>query len=154
MNILMVCLGNICRSPIAEGILQHKITKYGLDAHVESVGFEPFHAGDKPDERAIEVALKNGIDISRHRARLFNVNDFDHFDRIYVMDQNNYRDVMKKVRNDTDRKKVDYILNELNPGSNDTVPDPYYGRMREFENVFEMLDRAIEKLVLKLQKKN
>jgi protein-tyrosine phosphatase len=152
MNILMVCLGNICRSPLAEGILQNKITKYGLNAHVESAGFEPFHTGDTPDERAIEVALKNGIDISGHRARLFSVNDFDHFDRIYVMDQNNHRDVMKKVRNDKDKQKVDYILNELSPGSNITVPDPYYGRMREFENVFEMLDQAIEKLTLKLQK--
>jgi protein-tyrosine phosphatase len=154
MNILMVCLGNICRSPLAEGILQYKITQSGIDAHVESAGFEAFHAGDPPDERAIEVAIKNGIDISGHRARLFRVDDFDKFDHIYVMDQNNYRDVMRKVRNENDRLKVDFILNELSPGSNITVPDPYYGRMREFENVFDMLDQAIEKLALKLQLNN
>ena len=147
----MVCLGNICRSPLAEGILRHKITQSGIDAHVESAGFEAFHTGDPPDERAIEVAKKNGIDISGHRARLFRVDDFDKFDRIYVMDQNNYRDVMRKVRNDNDRIKVDFILNELSPGSNITVPDPYYGHTREFENVFDMLDQAIEKLAQKLQ---
>jgi len=154
MNILMVCLGNICRSPLAEGIMQHKITKYGLDAMVESAGFEPFHTGDAPDERAIEVAGKHGIDISGQRARLFNIGDFDRFDRIFVMDHNNYRDVMGKTRNDNDRRKVDYILNELKPGGNVPVPDPYYGRMNDFEKVYELLDQATEKLVLKLRKQS
>jgi protein-tyrosine phosphatase len=154
MNILMVCLGNICRSPLAEGILQHKITRYGLDASVESAGFEPFHSGDTADERAIEVAAKHGLDISGHRARLFHVNDFDHFDQIFVMDQNNYRDVMGRARNDSDKRKVDYILNELRPEANVPVPDPYYGRINDFEKVYEMLDQAIEKLVLKIRKES
>jgi protein-tyrosine phosphatase len=152
MNILMVCLGNICRSPLAEGILQHKITLYGLDALVESAGFEPFHSGDTADERAIEVAEKHGIDISGHRARLFHMNDFDRFDLIFVMDQNNYKDVMGKARNDNDKRKVDYILNELRSGGNVPVPDPYYGRINDFENVYEMLDQATEKLVIKIRK--
>jgi protein-tyrosine phosphatase len=150
MNILMVCLGNICRSPLAEGIMQHKITLYGLNAQVESAGFEAFHTGDAPDERAIEVALKNGIDISGHKARSFHVDDFDRFDRIYVMDHTNYRDVTGMVRNKDDLRKVDYILNELKPGSNVPVPDPYYGRVSDFEKVFDLLDQAIEKLAVKL----
>jgi protein-tyrosine phosphatase len=144
MKILMVCLGNICRSPIAEGIMQQKINLYGIEAEVDSAGFEPFHTGDSPDERAQQVALNNGIDISEYRARLFQLSDFDRFDRIYVMDDNNYKDVMRKARNEADRRKVDYILNELNPGSNDVVPDPYYGKISDFEKVFDLLDQATE----------
>jgi protein-tyrosine phosphatase len=150
MNILMVCLGNICRSPLAEGIMKHKITKYGLKANVESAGFEPFHNGDTADERAIEVAEKHGVNISTHQARLFQVNDFDRFDRIFVMDQNNYLDVMDKTRNENDRKKVDFILNLIKPGGNVPVPDPYYGQLNDFENVYELLDQATEKLVSEL----
>lgn len=149
----MVCLGNICRSPLAEGIMQHKINLYGLDAEVDSAGFEPFHTGDSPDERAVKVAQNHGIDISEYRARLFHQTDFDRFDRIYVMDDNNYNDVMRKARSQSDRQKVDYILNELHPGSNDVVPDPYYGRLRDFEEVFDLLDQAIDCLVKNVQKR-
>lgn len=152
MNILMVCLGNICRSPLAEGIMQQKINLYGLDAHVDSAGFEPFHIGDSPDERAIKIALHNDIDISGYRARIFQPADFDRFDRIYVMDDKNYSDVMQKARKESDRLKVDYILNELHPGSNDVVPDPYYGRFSDFEEVFELLNKAIDCMAKKIEK--
>lgn len=148
----MVCLGNICRSPLAEGIMQQKIDLYGIKAEVDSVGFEPFHTGDSPDERAVKVASDNGIDISEHRARLFQPADFDRFDRIYVMDDNNYNDVMRKARNESDRRKVEYILNELFPGSKDVVPDPYYGKLRDFEEVYDILNQAIEIIAKKLQK--
>lgn len=150
----MVCLGNICRSPLAEGIMQQKINLYGIKAEVDSAGFEPFHTGDSPDERALKVAHNNGIDISGYRARLFQTADFDRFDRIYVMDDNNYTDVMRKARNDSDRRKVDFILNELYPGSNDVIPDPYYARFSDFEEVFDLLDQAIEIIAKKLQKGN
>jgi protein-tyrosine phosphatase len=152
MKILMVCLGNICRSPLAEGIMQQKINSYGLDAEVDSAGFEAFHTGDSPDERAIKVAFKNDIDISGYRARMFQLADFDRFDRIYVMDDNNFNDVMRKARNEHDRQKVGFILNELHPGSNDIVPDPYYGNSRDFEDVFDLLNEAIEKIAGELRK--
>jgi protein-tyrosine phosphatase len=154
MKILMVCLGNICRSPLAEGIMQQKINFYKLDVEVDSAGFEPFHTGDQPDERAMKVAINNGIDISRYRARMFQQADFDKFDRIYVMDDNNYNDVMRKARNADDKGKVDYILNALYPESNDVVPDPYYGGMRNFEEVFDLLNQATEIIAKKLLKRD
>ncbi len=151
MKILMVCLGNICRSPLAEGIMQHKIDSFGLEAEVDSAGFEAFHTGDAPDERAIKVARKNGIDILGYRARLFQQADFDRFDRIYVMDNKNYSDVMQVARNDSDRLKVDFILNALSPGRNDVLPDPYYGKISDFESVFDLLNQAADVIANKLQ---
>jgi len=151
MKILLVCLGNICRSPLAEGIMQKKIKLYGIDAEVDSAGFEPFHTGESPDERAVKVARINNIDISGYRARMFQLADFDRFDRIYVMDDNNYSDVMRKARNESDRQKVDFILNELYPGSNDVVPDPYYGHLSDFEEVFDILNQATECIAMKIK---
>lgn len=153
MKILMVCLGNICRSPLAEGIMQQKIDQYRIDAEVDSAGFEAFHIGDPPDERAIKVAFNNDIDISDYSARVFRTADFDRFDRIYVMDDNNYSDVMRKARNENDRRKVDFILNAVDPGSNDVVPDPYYGRLSDFEEVFFLLNQAIDIIAKKLQER-
>jgi protein-tyrosine phosphatase len=149
MKLLFVCLGNICRSPLAEGIMKHKLKKEGLSASVfvDSVGFEPFHQGDYPDARAIKVARNHGIDISDHKARLFEVSDFDDTDRIFVMDRSNYRDVMKMARNDKDKKKVDFLLNILNPGSDLPVPDPWYGNQQDFETTYQTLDQALTKLL-------
>ena len=127
MKILMVCLGNICRSPLAEGIMRHKLMNNQIDASVESCGFESFHVGDKADRRAAQVAAENGVDLSGHRARTFKVSFFDEFDRIYVMDNKNFSDVASKARNSEDLKKVDYIMNMVYPGTNMAVPDPYYG---------------------------
>lgn len=104
----MVCLGNICRSPMAEGIMKAKIEKYKLDAEVDSAGFEPYHTGDAPDFRAIRVMKQHGIDISGQRSRLFRISDFDYFDRIYVMDSGNFKDVKSVSKNDVQMKKVDY----------------------------------------------
>jgi protein-tyrosine phosphatase len=151
MKILMVCLGNICRSPIAEGIMQDKIEKYKLDAEVDSAGFEPFHAGDAPDFRAIKVMKQHGIDISGQRSRIFRVSDFDVFDRIYVMDSGNFSDVKSKAKNGTQMQKVDFILNIINPGCNKPVPDPYYGGDQGFERTYQLLDSAIELLALELK---
>jgi protein-tyrosine phosphatase len=147
----MVCLGNICRSPMAEGLMQAKIDKYKLDAEVDSAGFEPYHSGDAPDFRAVRVMKQYGIDISRQRSRLFRVSDFEDFDRIYVMDSNNFDDVKTVARNSIQMQKVDYILNISHPGSNKPVPDPYYGGEQGFENTYQLLDAATELIALELK---
>ena len=147
MKILFVCLGNICRSPLAEGIMTDKIKKYGINAEVDSAGFESFHRGDPADPRSLEVAATHGIDLTDHVARMFTARDFDHYDRIYVMDRTNYNDVMGLARDSEDEKKVDFILNLVTPGENRPVPDPWYGGKEGFEKVFRMLDQACDQLV-------
>jgi len=148
----MVCLGNICRSPVAEGILRRKVEKRGLDVVVDSAGTSNYHIGECPDKRSIDSARKYGIDISGLRARQFSHLDFDEFDRIYVMDSSNYGDVMELARHKRDRQKVELILNALYPDSNMSVPDPYYGGEQGFENVFMLLDQACEIIADSLQK--
>jgi low molecular weight protein-tyrosine phosphatase len=145
-KILMVCLGNICRSPMAEGILQDKIKKKGLKALVDSCGFEAFHEGDPPDNRAQEVLQKHGIDISKQRSRLFTIKDFDTFDLIYVMDANNYADVSMIARDESDMQKVDFIRNAVNPEKNHIVSDPYYFGKEGFVRVYQELDEATESI--------
>ena len=144
----MVCLGNICRSPIAEGILKHK-TK-NLDVVVDSAGTASYHIGNLPDSRSIEIANKNGIDLTDQRARQFSEKDFDNFDKIYAMDTHNYANIISLARTQSDREKVDVILNELNPESYDSVPDPYYGDGNGFHIVYDMLDKACDRIVDKL----
>jgi len=144
----MVCLGNICRSPLAEGILKNKTQN--LDVYVDSAGTASYHVGNLPDSRSIEIANKNGIDLTDQRARQFSEKDFDDFDKIYAMDTNNYSNIISLARNQSDRDKVDVILNELNPKSYDSVPDPYYGAGDGFQIVYDMLDNACDAIVGKL----
>lgn len=144
MNVLFVCTGNICRSPLAEGILRKKYFEKEINAIVDSCGFEPFHTGDSPDLRAQQVARANGIDISTHSSRLFRIEDFDIFDRIFVMDSYHYQSVMRVARNEKDRLKVDFIRNVVYPGQNKPVKDPYYDQFSAFETVFKQLDEACE----------
>lgn len=146
MRILMVCLGNICRSPLAEGIIKEKFSKHGITAEVDSAGTAAYHVGEPPDERSREVAAKHGIDISGQRARQFEVSDFDRFDKIYAMDSQNFSNIAALARNNNDLDKVDMILNESYPGENRQVPDPYYGGKNGFEKVYQMLDEACEKI--------
>ncbi len=143
-KILMVCLGNICRSPLAEGILRDKIEKKGLKAEVDSAGTSNYHIDATPDKRSVLNARSHGIDISKLRARQFIREDFERFDRIYVMDSSNYGDVIRMARHDADREKVHMILNVLYPDSNMSVPDPYYGGEQGFENVFMLLNDACD----------
>lgn len=152
VKILMVCLGNICRSPLAEGILASKLSKSIFT--IDSAGTGSWHVGKKPDERSIITAKKNGIDISNQRCRQFNVIDFDLFDYIYVMDQSNYDDIIKLAKNDTHKQKVNLILEELFPGENVDVPDPYYGLQNGFDTVYEMLDETCEIIAKKLKEKH
>ncbi len=144
----MVCLGNICRSPLAEGILKSKVD--ASKVLVESAGTGGWHVGELPDSRSIEIAKKHGIDITDQRGRKFSEYDFERYDVIYVMDNSNYRDVLKLANSDSEKKKVKLILNEIFPGENVDVPDPYYGGSQGFENVFQMLDDACEKIAQKL----
>ncbi|MCB4809324.1 low molecular weight phosphotyrosine protein phosphatase [Tamlana sp. 62-3] len=146
-KILMVCLGNICRSPLAEGILKAKLPKHFT---VDSAGTSNYHIGDAPDRRSVAVAEVNGLDISNLRGRQFKVSDFDAFDLIYVMDDSNYKNVVKLARNDDDVAKVSMILNEVYPNENYNVPDPYYGGDKGFETVYNMLDEACTIIANKL----
>lgn len=136
----MVCLGNICRSPLAEGILKSKLPKENFI--VDSAGTSNYHIGDAPDIRSIEVAKKYGVDITSQKGRQFTVKDFDEFDYIYVMDESNYKNVIHLARNTSDKNKVSLILNEIYNNQNHSVPDPYYGGKQGFENVYKMLDEA------------
>ncbi|MEX2589577.1 MAG: low molecular weight protein-tyrosine-phosphatase [Chitinophagales bacterium] len=144
----MVCLGNICRSPLAEGLMARKIKAYGLDWEVESAGTGGWHVGEQPDPRSIEVAEKHDLDITYQRGRQFSEYDFERFDLIYVMDTSNYRDVTKLANTEEERSKVKLILNELIADSNESVPDPYWDD-DGFEQVYQMLDDACEAIVNK-----
>ncbi|WP_336068980.1 low molecular weight protein-tyrosine-phosphatase [Mesoflavibacter sp. CH_XMU1404-2] len=140
-KILMVCLGNICRSPLAEAVLKSK-----LDSNftVESAGTAAYHVGNKPDPRSIAVARQNGLNITNQRARKFTKQDFEDFDIIYAMDNSNYQNIIALAENNQQKEKVKLILNESFPDKNLDVPDPYYGGDKGFENVYNMLDNACE----------
>lgn len=145
MNVLAVCLGNICRSPLAEGILAAKAKNAHLDWNVDSAGTSGWHDGEKADSRSIAIAKERGIDIEHQRSRKFLVEDFDRFDLILVMDSSNYQNVIRLARNDEDRSKVKILLNYSFPGENRAVPDPYYEG--GFGHVFDLIDDACSKLI-------
>ncbi len=146
MNILFVDLGNICRSPLAEGLLKKKYLDRNIPGMVDSAGFESFNINESPDVRAVNIALANGYSVEG-RARIFLKEDFDRFDKIYVMDSKNYRDVMDLAGTDAQRTKVDYLLNVLNNGQNQSVPDPTNSGIEDCETVFNLLDKATDKIV-------
>ncbi len=149
-KVLMVCLGNICRSPLAEGILKSKIDPDKI--YVDSAGTGDYHINQSPDERSIAVGKQYELDITDQRGRQFQVKDFDEFDHIYVMDNSNYQDVISLAQNERDKRKVKLILNEIFPGENVDVPDPYFGGDNGFENVYHMLSEACEIIASKLDK--
>ena len=144
MRILMVCLGNICRSPLAEVILKSK-TQH-LKIIIDSAGTAGYHVGKKPDARSIYIANKNNINIKEQKARQFNRSDFDNFDIIYAMDKNNYSHLIALAKNEDERLKIRLILNEIIPGKYNSIPDPYYDHENGFQNVYNMLEKACEKI--------
>jgi protein-tyrosine phosphatase len=139
MKILMVCLGNICRSPLAEGILQDKL---GSKFNVDSAGTIALHQGEKPDKRSIATAENHGIDISKQKSRPIKNSDLDEFDIIYCMDKNNVKDVLSLAKTKEQKAKVHLFLEVLKDSSLTEVPDPYWGNMQDFENVYQLIDKA------------
>ena len=154
MRVLMVCLGNICRSPLAEGILQEKVNKAGLNWVVDSAGTNQYHTGDPPHPLSQKVALANGIDITQQRARRFTTEDLNQFDKIYALAGDVLKDIQRITGSKFDSSKVDLLLNEQYPGKNLDVPDPYYGGEPDFHEVFELLDQVCDQLILKYQNHN
>lgn len=149
MKILMVCLGNICRSPLAHGLLREKSEANSLNFEVDSAGTSGFHAGEAPDPRMRETAKRFGLSIEDLKARQFVRSDFSEFDLIFAMDKSNYSNIVALATSDSDRAKVKLILNESNPGSDLEVPDPYYGGDQGFVDVYNMLDLATDKIIEK-----
>lgn len=147
MKILMVCLGNICRSPLAEGIMQHLVDEEELNWTVDSAGTGNYHLGGHPDARSIKVAQQNGIDISNQKARQFSKADFNNFDHIYVMDKQNYENVMLLANSDEEKQKVKLFI------PNEIVPDPYFDD-NLFKPAFDMIYAQCGKLLTVLKKEN
>ncbi len=147
MKILMVCLGNICRSPLAKGILKHKIREKGLDWYVDSAGTGGWHAGELPDRRSIKVAQKFGIDITDQRARQFKTADLDSFDVILAMDGANLKDLKYYAKHPEQKEKIQLIMNFARPQSDEEVPDPYYDN--RFQLVYDLLDEACDAVIEK-----
>jgi len=149
-KILMVCLGNICRSPLAEGILASKLDPNRFE--VDSAGTGNWHVGNPPDKRSIAVGKTHDVHIDHLKGRQFTAHDFNVFDRIYVMDSSNLSNVLALRENDTHTTKASMILEVLFPGENVDVPDPYYGETRDFERVYDMLDQACTLIAEELSK--
>jgi protein-tyrosine phosphatase len=149
----MVCLGNICRSPLAEGILQTKANAAGLNWIVDSAGTGNYHIGEKPHRLSQKVALLNGVDIGSQQCRQFVKEDFSRFDHIYVMDADNYEEVKRIGGSFWDNNKVSLILNELYPGEEREVPDPWYGTEKDFHMVFDLLSKTCDAIINRYTKK-
>jgi protein-tyrosine phosphatase len=147
MRILMVCLGNICRSPLAEGILRHKINNRALNWHIDSAGTAGWHKDTPPHELSCKVAKQNGFDISDQRSRPLAFEDFDRFDYLFVMDRSNYSNVKQLAGERFDPNQVKMILNEVYPGENREVPDPWSYGIDAYNEVYAMLDQACEYLI-------
>ncbi|MGM5471023.1 low molecular weight protein-tyrosine-phosphatase [Flavobacteriaceae bacterium LMO-SS05] len=150
VKILMVCLGNICRSPLAHGILESKLPSKQF--YVDSAGTANYHVGDSPDKRSMSIAKSHGIDISKQKGQQFKASFFDDFDHIYVMDTSNYEDVIALARHSQDLSKVKLILEEDESIKIKEVPDPFYGDESGFEYVFNLLNQVCDKIALKLQR--
>jgi len=143
----MVCLGNICRSPLADALLRKKVAELGLNIEVDSAGTSDYHIGGEPDKRTQENALNHGLDMSFLRARQFTKKDFDTFDLIYVMDKSNESNVLSLTTNSNHKDKVKLILDLLDDTKYNEVPDPYYGGEQGFETVYTILDQATNKIL-------
>jgi len=143
----MVCLGNICRSPLAEAILQQKAQEAGLNWEVDSADTNGIHIGEAPHLLSQKVARMNGIDISRQRARKFTADDFQRFDKIYAMAEDVVREMRRIAGRQFDPSKVELLLNEVHPGRNEDVPDPWSGPESGYHEVYQMIDKAADKII-------
>jgi len=154
MKILMVCLGNICRSPLAEGLLKDKAAKAGLNWMVESAGTNSYHTGEPPHHLSQKVAMLNGIDISQQRARRFSAADFDRFDKIYALAEDVIHEMEKIAGKKFDKNKAELLMNELYPGENLEVPDPWYGPEPGYHRAFQLISDACDAIIEKYTAKN
>lgn len=152
MKILFLCYANMCRSPLAEGLLKLILKKHNIEATVESAGFEVFHINEAPDAWAIKKAAEKGIDISANRVRMFKPDDFDLYDKIYVMDTLSYENALHFARTEEDMKKVDYVMNVMKPENNQSVPDPFHGSSDAADGTFEILQSVCEKIAESISK--
>jgi|ERR1043165_7168672 protein-tyrosine phosphatase len=153
MKVLMVCHGNICRSPIAHGLLEYKVEHHKLNWEVDSAGTSDEHEGEEPHRRSIACLKRHAIDISAQRSRQITKRDIKTFDLIYVMDNYNYRNVINLCDTEEEMQKVKMIMNELHPGEDEVVPDPYYGVDSDYEHVYQMLDKATDAIIHKYGKR-
>ena len=151
MKILMVCLGNICRSPLAEGILQHKVNEAGLSWKVESAGTNSYHIGEPPHHLSQKVAQLNGINICDQRARRFKPSDLEEYDLLYAMSKDVIDDMKTMAGNNWQQEKVKLLMDELHPGQQKDVPDPWYGPEPGDHEVYKMIEAACEKILKKAQ---
>jgi protein-tyrosine phosphatase len=159
----MVCLGNICRSPIAEGVLRHKVTEHGLDWVVDSAGTESYHIGEAPHRSSQKVCREHGIDISNYCARRFKASDLVRYDRIYAFADDVYREIKRIGGPAADMSRVDYFLNELFEAhveiphfkltKNASVPDPYYGAEADYRLVYELVDKTCDAIIARYKNK-
>ncbi|MFZ4059103.1 MAG: low molecular weight protein-tyrosine-phosphatase [Ferruginibacter sp.] len=147
MKILMVCLGNICRSPLAEGILADKAKKAGLHWTVDSAGTNGYHTGEAPHHLSQKVAKLNGIDISSQISRKFVVDDFNKYDKIYAMAKDVIHDIKKISKHTFDEQKVEVLMNALHPAKNEDVPDPWYGSEKGYHEVFTLINKACDAII-------
>lgn len=147
MKILMVCLGNICRSPLAEGILKNKIEQAGLDWIVDSAGTNHYETGCMPHNLSQKIAKQNNIEIGHLQCRQFTAEDFLIFDKIYVMDDRNYSEVKRIGKAYWRADKVDFLLNEIYPSENRIIPDPYMGAEQDYAEVYKLIDKACTKII-------
>jgi protein-tyrosine phosphatase len=151
-RILMVCLGNICRSPLAEGILRDKARAAGLDWEIDSAGTNGYHTGESPHPLSVKVARHNGVDIGNQRARRFTAADFQRFDKIYAMAGDVIDEMRRIAGRQFDGSKVDLLMNEVHPGHNEDIPDPWFGPEPGYHEVFAMIDQAADKIIAKAKK--
>ncbi len=149
MKILMVCLGNICRSPLAEGILQDKAFKAGLTWSIESAGTNHYHTGEPPHPLSQKVARLNGIDISLQRARRFTGEDVEKYDRIYALAGDVLEEIKRIAKHKFDPAKTELLLNELYPGKDMDVPDPWYGPEPGYHEAYKLIEQACESIIKK-----
>lgn len=143
-KVLFVCLGNICRSAMAQGVLESKAKQHNLNIYVDSAGTSSYHIGEAPDNRMQKKAKEYDIDISNQRARQITAHDFDQFDYIFAMDNSNYRNIIALANNEEDKRKVTLFLNYTHPNQEKAVPDPYYGGEEGFEKVYQLLNDACD----------
>jgi protein-tyrosine phosphatase len=148
-KILLVCMGNICRSPMAEGVVRDVFKQRGIEAELDSAGTISFHSGESPDRRAIAELHKHKIDISKLKARQIKSKDLEYYDHIFAMDQNNYADILTLTPTGFEHK-VDMFMNISEPDKNIAIPDPYYGGEQGFTNVYEMIKKSAEALADKI----